>query len=471
MADNYLITGYWGEPHVTAENDRGINAAMFGAGRFVLPVGEQFRAEYIGNNTIRIYDGKLMDNGAAGGIPVGEFVDLLIANAGQGMKRNDLIVFQYSQDASTLIESGVFTVIQGAETDGTASDPKLTQEDLLSGEATFDQMALWRIPVAGTTISEPVKLFSVWQNNTSHASNKNNPHDVTAEQVGARPSTWMPSAEDVGASPMEYTKKVGNPHNLLNNSDFRNPVNQRGLAKHVVSSGYTVDRWYGYHTGGNLHVSPQTGYVKLWAENKTGNITFFQRFEKGVLDLSKKYTLAYKKASGGIVIDNNPVIEENSFDFIQIAMTPNQTLNLVWAALYEGEYTAETLPEYQPKGYAAELAECQRYAMMLGKSDNSLGYPVVVGIGSASDTSNAFIQCPIPTKMRVNPTVIIDGAVELLNKTCGSYASIGGISAYIVQPNNLVWLQVSATSSLVAGDMYSLTCRNGSGYILLSADL
>lgn len=161
MADNYLITGYWGEPHVTAENNRGINAAMFGTGRFVLPVGEQFKAEYIGNNTIRMYDGKLMDNGAAAGIPAGEYIDLLIANAGQGKKRNDLIIFQYSQDASTLIESGKFIVIQGVETDGTASDPALTQEDLLSGKAMFDQMALWRVSVSGTTISAPVKLFSV----------------------------------------------------------------------------------------------------------------------------------------------------------------------------------------------------------------------------------------------------------------------------------------------------------------------
>ena len=29
--------------------------------------------------------------------------------------------------------------------------------------------------------------------------------------------------------------------------------------------------------------------------------------------------------------------------------------------IYEGEYTAETLPEYQPKGHGAELVECQRY--------------------------------------------------------------------------------------------------------------
>ena len=164
MADNYLITGYWGEPHVTAENDRGINAATFGTGRFVLPVGEQFKAEYIGNNTIRLYDGKLLDNGAAAGIPAGEYVDLLITNAGQGMTRNDLIVFQYSKDASTLIESGVFVVISGEETSGTAIDPVLTQQDLLTNEAMLDQMALWRVTVSGTVISAPVQLFEVSKN-------------------------------------------------------------------------------------------------------------------------------------------------------------------------------------------------------------------------------------------------------------------------------------------------------------------
>ena len=164
MADNYLITGYWGEPHVTAENDRGIHAAIFGAGRYVLPVGNKFRAEYIGNNTVRIYDGKLMDNGAAAGITAGEYVDLTIANASQGMNRNDIIAFQYSKDSSTLVETGTFVVIQGEEVSGTASDPALTQADLLTNTATFDQMALWRVPVASTAISAPVQVFELRSN-------------------------------------------------------------------------------------------------------------------------------------------------------------------------------------------------------------------------------------------------------------------------------------------------------------------
>ena len=37
-----------------------------------------------------------------------------------------------------------------------------------------------------------------------HKSDSNNPHNVTAVQVGARPDTWMPSAEDIGARSIEW---------------------------------------------------------------------------------------------------------------------------------------------------------------------------------------------------------------------------------------------------------------------------
>lgn len=226
MADNYLITGYWGEPHVTVENDRGINAAIFGAGRFVLPVGNQFRAEYIGNNTVRVYDGKLINNGAFAGIPAGQYIDLLIPETGQGMTRNDLIVFQYSKDAATLIESGVFVVVNGVEAEGTASDPELTHEDILSDTATFDQMPLYRVSVSNTIISDPVQLFTVNDNLATifgvlsrtmaqlsadmqkaiddHTADKENPHGVTAEQAGAAPVLHRSASETYGKGSSVY---------------------------------------------------------------------------------------------------------------------------------------------------------------------------------------------------------------------------------------------------------------------------
>ena len=39
----------------------------------------------------------------------------------------------------------------------------------------------------------------------AHAANQQNPHGVTAEQVGARPATWTPTAVDVGAAPASHT--------------------------------------------------------------------------------------------------------------------------------------------------------------------------------------------------------------------------------------------------------------------------
>lgn len=162
MADNYLITGYHGQPHVTAENDRGINAGIVGEGKYVLPVGQQFKAEYIGGNIVRLYDGKLMDNGAAAGIPNGEYIDLHVTNATQGMNRKDYIIFQYSKDPSTLIENGAFIVLQGEESTGTAVPPTLTLGNLLDPNSTMDQMALWQVNISSTTIAiESTPLFAV----------------------------------------------------------------------------------------------------------------------------------------------------------------------------------------------------------------------------------------------------------------------------------------------------------------------
>ena len=41
-----------------------------------------------------------------------------------------------------------------------------------------------------------------------HIADKNNPHGVTAAQIGARPDTWMPSVEDIGALGIEEINNI-----------------------------------------------------------------------------------------------------------------------------------------------------------------------------------------------------------------------------------------------------------------------
>lgn len=294
-------------------------------------------------------------------------------------------------------------------------------------------------------------------------------------------SLTVEGAAAEGAATGIAISKSSSPHNYLDNSDFTNAVNQRGQTTYS-SGGYNIDRWTA-PVMGNISLSGY-GMKLVGVENdygtqnrqrvssyKTGKVYTF-----AVCDSNYKVTVVSAIPSENWAKTVNPwgeiglaVISGLLTVNIKVAASYSKTFR--WAALYEGEYTAETLPDYKPKGYGAELAECQRYAIMLGKSDIAGGYPAIVGTGTAASTSQIFIQCPIPTKMRVNPTVTCGGSVELMNKTCSSYLSVSGISPYNAQANNIEWLTVSTSETATVGEIYSLACRYGTGYVLLSADL
>ena len=149
------------------------------------------------------------------------------------------------------------------------------------------------------------------------------------------------------------------PRNLLDNSDFRNPVNHRGLESYI-DDGYAIDRWYVWIESGSGSVDVHDGYISVTFQNHG---SFYQRIEKGILNPSKMYTIAFKTTDGVIGITYPAYIGYgDNYDLVTLLdMRNGEVQNVEWAALYEGEYTAETIPEYQLKGYGAELAECQRY--------------------------------------------------------------------------------------------------------------
>lgn len=159
------------------------------------------------------------------------------------------------------------------------------------------------------------------------------------------------------------------PRNLLDNSDFRNPVNQRGV-KTVTASGYSIDRW-AVDISASGAANFEYNDVRLYAPS--GYASIYQAIEKPELISGKAMTFAVANNSGNVYVLNfvggtNTSMQKGHvslifFDkslYIRVIESSNWE-GFLWAALYEGEYTEETLPEYQPKGYGAELAECQRY--------------------------------------------------------------------------------------------------------------
>lgn len=185
------------------------------------------------------------------------------------------------------------------------------------------------------------------------------------------------------------------PRNLLDNSDFRNPVNQRGQTSYTGE--YGIDRWRVWNSD---TLTVNSGYI-------TGNGYVFQYFLPSEVQ-NRVHTLAAKKTDGSILlyIKNPHEAYSVADNGLGLGLDTNVVVSLktgsyLWAALYEGSYTAETLPEYQPKGYGAELAECKRYYQKFHRVG-------MFGLTGAYVTGFAF-----GTEFRAVPAVNVTSLLDL----------------------------------------------------------
>ena len=109
-----IIAGYVGEPHVTSQQERNTNIAIFGSdARIIGGVNSEFEATVVSANLVEISDGMIVCEGCTAEIPRGMNDSLVIDNGEQGMKRIDLIVARYSRNANTGAESMELVVIKG----------------------------------------------------------------------------------------------------------------------------------------------------------------------------------------------------------------------------------------------------------------------------------------------------------------------------------------------------------------------
>lgn len=159
MSNLHIVTGYKGEPHVAADDHGALNASIFGAGEYVLGKGNKLSASIVSSNIIRIYDGDIMMQGRHIRLNEGNYVDVTIENGSQGTYRNDLIVARYTKDATSGVEDCNLVVIKGTAVSSNPADPSWTSGDIITGHALQNDMLLYRIPLIGLNVQEPVCLF------------------------------------------------------------------------------------------------------------------------------------------------------------------------------------------------------------------------------------------------------------------------------------------------------------------------
>ena len=263
-------------------------------------------------------------------------------------------------------------------------------------EAEFtEKLKMEFLPTSGGTMTGPINMAS-------------------QPLTGLNPPTGETEAATKGYVDTSLRKAA--PRNLLDNSDFRNPVNQRGQSSYNLSAwgGYCIDRWAAYNASANITIG--SGGLTL-----SGGI--HQPISSDVVSMynGKVLTLAVKIAGtvyccSGEVNQNgewnssarsdtpygNITFETENNNMMFVIIDNSTTPSVVeWAALYEGEYTAETLPEYQPKGHGAELAECQRYYYRRN-------FFCVLHPANKSNLSEYRGEITFPVEMRTNPQCAFD---------------------------------------------------------------
>lgn len=154
-----IVTGYTGVDHVTSDDDRAKNSAIFGSSKFILDYGKKFAYEKLNNNQIRIKDGMAINQGTQMGIELNDFEDVVIDNGTPGKTRIDLIVLRYEKNLDSGKESASLQVIKGTEADSSPSIPNYLFGNILDGGDLIDDMPLYSVTISSLTISA-VTAFS-----------------------------------------------------------------------------------------------------------------------------------------------------------------------------------------------------------------------------------------------------------------------------------------------------------------------
>ena len=243
---------------------------------------------------------------------------------------------------------------------------------------------------------------------------------------------------------------IPNP-NLLDNSDFTNPVNQRGSTSYSGGGTYCIDRW---DIASTATVAVVSDGIKITATTLSGIRQKIENITDGqllVFQLCDNADTVYTQAFAASTTQAEYTTDFGKFRFVLNSggvLTISILLNagertFKWAKLEKGSVATP----YVPKGYGAELAECLRYFQRV-HADWRI-YPTL------KDMLYRFSQSTLQV-MRIKPTISAHGTPYTFG--CTINALDAQPMAFTVETKITEQGQNSAAASML-------------GYFDLSADL
>lgn len=224
----------------------------------------------------------------------------------------------------------------------------------------------------------------------------------------------------------------------LTNGYFASAINQRGDTSYTGKV-YGIDRWTALEAATVVTVS-NNGITTTGAIEQR-----IRREDFG--EISGQFTAAVcmtdgtiSCVAGSLAGFGNDKVEawiDTTTDMVHFRIKAGGAYR--WAALYVGEFTADTLPDYCMKSRAAEMLECQRYFQRLPISRQAI---------YCSATSGAMSMI-IPVTMIKTPEL---GIVKTGTIRCNGSAAITVSGITLAQlDGNALWLDTKhANTSGVA---------------------
>lgn len=257
------------------------------------------------------------------------------------------------------------------------------------------------------------------------------------------------------------------PMNLLDNSDFRNPVNQRGLTEYASGSKrYTLDRW---RATAAVTVTVNDYYVTFSNTASTGYAVVQPLTDKQTPKPGEMVTLACEDSDGKVIFGvvrmpltgSAVAVTEDGVSLMMyaadgtekarfaISLSGNTTKGFKWAALYRAK--CNSVPNYIAKGFAAELAECQRYYQVITAPAN-----LTLGLAYAINATRVYAHLKLQP-MREAPRLVSADGVRLGKS--GFSDNVDTVTVFAFSPNTgdtTLEIAVTSGTSMATGDVWRL---------------
>lgn len=213
---------------------------------------------------------------------------------------------------------------------------------------------------------------------------------------------------------------------LFDNSDFRNPVNQRGVKDTVVQSGgFILDRWTVVYDSGAAPKYDSAGFLSLDNTSGTGNLFLTQKIPQEDFGGETGCTISLFCKSGfyfsPIAVGGDRVyMHDSKINAIltvsdgvvsaTVGIATGQKEEVIAAKLNVGNIQTQAYQRdgqwhlFETSNYAEQLARCQRYFRR---------FPARYMLGGFQSSTVAVFRYPCDPPMRTTPVITLQNASDL----------------------------------------------------------